>query len=176
MIRPLGALLLAAMALSACKTLESINLNFLEPDNGEQEAASGGPDAGGEAPPLPRRKPGPEARLAAAEIDPARLVGLDFASAKKLLGAPARQLDQPPAKIWAYNGNTCVFNLFFYPSMDDSIFRVLTYEVTKGKAASGSAGDGGTAGAAGDSPGKDTEVVRRCFADLLQSKDMSDAG
>ena len=174
MLRPLGALLLAAMALSACTTLESVDLNFFEPENGAQEAASGGSDAGGPPPPLPRRKPSQEMQLAAAETDPARLVGLDFASTKKLLGAPSRQLDQPPAKIWAYNGNTCVFNLFFYPNMDDNIFRVLTYEVTEGKPASGA--DGGTPGTAGDSPGKDTEVARRCFADLLQSKDMADAG
>ncbi len=176
MIRLWGALLLAAFALSACSALESIELDNLIPEDWPW-ADKGEPSAdqmavtNGELPPTPRRKPDPAAAIAAAQIDPKQLVGLDFDSTKALLGDPALQLEQPPAKIWAYNGKTCVFNVFFYPSVDDDIFRVLTYEVAGGAPA------GESPEAAASSPvDKKNEISRRCFANLLQAKEEPDSG
>lgn len=176
MIRPCGALLLAAFALSACSTLESIELDNLLPedwpwaDKGEPSADQTAVTNGG-LPPTPRRKPDPAAAIAAAQIDPKQLVGLDFDSTKALLGDPALQLEQPPAKVWAYNGKTCVFNVFFYPSVDDDVFRILTYEVV------GSAPAGESPEAAASNPvDKKNEITRRCFANLLQAKEEPDSG
>lgn len=129
-------------------------------------------------PPAPRRKPDRDQPAAAvAEPDPDLLVGLDFEATKALLGDPALRMEQPPAKVWAYNGGTCMFSVFFYPSMDDSVFRVLTYEVT-GKepnlpiqTASGTSDTGTIKIRDRASP-----VLRRCFADLLHGREMPDAG
>ncbi len=128
-------------------------------------------------PPMPRRKPNRSEPAAVAEPDPDLLVGLDFEATKALLGDPALKMEQPPAKVWAYNGGSCMFSVFFYPSMDDSVFRVLTYEVT-GKepelpiqTASGTS-DTGTA----KIRDRGSPVLRRCFADLLQERDLQDAG
>lgn len=184
MIRALGALVLAMLALSACAPLESMKRELFPP-----EAAAGDTQAASSAsrpsapPPLPRRKPEaisdkPEAisELTLAEADPERLVGLDFDAAKALLGDPAAKHEEPPAEIWAYEGGTCMFNLFFYPSVDDKVFRVLAYEVTEETLPSGET----TAEAA--EPGavkvrdKDNPMVRRCFAELLHNPQAPDAG
>jgi hypothetical protein len=129
------------------------------------------------SPPMPRRKPDRSEPAVIADPDPDLLVGLDFEATKALLGDPALKMEQPPAKIWAYNGGSCMFSVFFYPSMDDSVFRVLTYEVT-GKdpelpvqTASGTSDTGAAKISDRASP-----VLRRCFADLLQERDIQDAG
>jgi hypothetical protein len=129
------------------------------------------------SPPMPRRKPDRSEPAVIAEPDPDLLVGLDFEATKALLGDPALKMEQPPAKIWAYNGGSCMFSVFFYPSMDDSVFRVLTYEVT-GKdpelpvlTASGTSDTGAAKISDRASP-----ILRRCFADLLQERDIPDAG
>ena len=89
-------------------------------------------------PPLPIRKPEvPQAAIEAnraPQADPDTLVGLDFERTTALLGDPALLIEQPPAKIWAYNGSSCVLHIFFYPKVGGSDFRVLTYEVKGGAA------------------------------------------
>ncbi len=176
MIRPWGALLLAAFALSACSTLESIELDNLLPESWsladkDEPSADQTVVANGELPPTPKSKPEPAAAISVAQIGPKQLVGLDFESTKALLGDPARQLEQPPAKVWAYNGKTCVFNVFFYPSVDDDVFRVLTYKVAGGAPA------GESPEAAEPSPAdKKNEIARRCFTNLLQAMDEPDSG
>ncbi len=177
MIRALGALVLAMLALSACAPLESMKRELFPPEAaaGDTQAAllASQPSA---APPLPRRKPEAISELTLAETDPERLVGLDFDAAKALLGDPAAKHAEPPAEVWAYEGGTCSFNLFFYPSVDDKVFRVLAYEVTKETPPSGEK----TAEAA--EPGavkvrdKDNPMVRRCFAELLHNQQVPDAG
>lgn len=110
-------------------------------------------------PPLPQRRPAEQpAQLAelpteagdgkAPDIE--KLVGLDFDATQALLGEPALDEVQPPARVWAYNGTGCVLNIFFYPNVDGQSYRALTYEV-KG---------------AEDTP----ERVRQCFAELVQEK------
>ena len=89
-------------------------------------------------PPLPIRKPEvPQVAIEATRVpqaDPDTLVGLDFERTTALLGDPALLIEEPPAKIWAYNGASCVLHIFFYPKVGGSDFRVLTYEVKGGPA------------------------------------------
>ena len=190
MIRALGALVLAMLALSACAPLESMKRELFPPE----DAAAGGAQATSSAsqlaasrpsalPPLPRRKPGaisdkPEAisELTLAEADPERLVGLDFDAAKALLGDPAAKLEKPPAEVWAYEGGTCMFNLFFYPSVDDKVFRVLAYQVTEETPPSGETAAEAAEPDAVKVRDKNNPMVRRCFAELLHNQQVPDAG
>lgn len=125
-------------------------------------------------PPLPLRKPAvPQAAIQATrapEVDPETLVGLDFERTTALLGDPALLIEQPPAKIWAYNGANCTLHVFFYPRVGGSDFRVLTYEV-KG----GSEGEAVKAGeAAKTGPAK--EFARLCLSELLVQAEASREG
>ncbi len=159
MIRPVGALWLALVILAGCQTSEQggaqlsssewtadrvVRLLNPPPPKIEVEVVEEEP------PPLPRRRPLQLAKLAPAAqalaID--GLVGLDFDATKKLLGAPALDEVQPPARVWAYNGRGCVLSIFFYPNLEGSSYRALTYEV-KGS--------------------EDTdELTQRCFTELVQ--------
>jgi hypothetical protein len=119
-------------------------------------------------PPLPIRKPEvPKSALETTkvpEVEPDSLVGLDFARTTALLGEPALLIEEPPAKIWAYNGSSCVLHVFFYPKVGGTDFRVLTYEV-KG-------------GAAGDAPqgAESKEFARHCLSELLLEAEAKRAG
>ena len=193
MIRRLGSVVLATTFLVACtpldSALKSLDLGVLSPGAGDDslpaaktdasvkaelpqaETATAAPAAG---PPLPRRKPTSGTMVARREFHPDLLVGLDFNATKALLGDPALQLEEPPAKIWAYNGGTCMLNVFFYPSVGDSVFRVLTYEVRGGEIKAGATtADLSTATKIND---KNSPIVRNCFADLLQDRQVPDAG
>lgn len=108
-----------------------------------------------EPPPVPRRRPDQVAALPETEPvtegpDIEGLVGLDFDATEALLGEPALDEVQSPARVWAYTGRGCVLSIFFYPNVDGQSYRALTYEV-KG---------------AEDTP----ERVRQCFAELVQEK------
>jgi hypothetical protein len=125
-------------------------------------------------PPLPVRKPEvPQAAIDSAQApqaDPDALVGLDFERTTALLGDPALLIDEPPAKIWAYNGANCVLHVFFYPKVGGSDFRVLTYEV-KG-------GPKGQAARAGE-PAQTDEAknfARLCLSELLAQAEAGRAG
>lgn len=125
-------------------------------------------------PPLPVRKPDvPQAAIDATrppQADPDALVGLDFERTTALLGDPALLIEEPPAKIWAYNASNCVLHVFFYPKVGGSDFRVLTYEV-KG-------GPEGTAGRAGDAARSDEakNFARHCLSELLAQAEAGRAG
>lgn len=108
-----------------------------------------------ETPPVPRRRPDQVAALPETEPVPEGpdiegLVGLDFDATEALLGEPALDEVQSPARVWAYTGRGCVLSIFFYPNVDGQSYRALTYEV-KG---------------AEDTP----ERVRQCFAELVQER------
>ena len=124
------------------------------PEDVSEEVAEAKPP-----PPLPVRKPEvPQEAVEAAkvpEMDPDSLVGLDFERTTALLGEPALLIEEPPAKIWAYNGPSCVLRVFFYPKVGGSDFRVLTYEVK------GGAGDG-----IADTT-RSEDFARLCLGELL---------
>ncbi len=202
MIRASSALVLAMLVLSACASLESITRELFPPEQaaaGDTVAASSASQPSGsqspasasqsaEVPPRPRRKPEAISELTLAEADPERLVGLDFDAAKALLGAPAATHEEPPAEIWAYQGGTCSFNLFFYPSVDDKVFRVLAYEVTEEIPIAEKTPSSGKVPPSGDTIAevaepsavkvrdKDNPMVRRCFAELLHIQQVPNAG
>ncbi len=176
MIRALGAFVLAMLARSACAPIESMKRELFPPEDsaaGDTRAASSRPSA---LPPLPRRKPEAISELTLAEADPERLVGLDFDATKALLGNPAAKHEEPPAEIWAYEGGTCSFNLFFYPSVDDKVFRVLAYEVTKETPIAEETAVEAAEPSAVEVRDKDNPMVRRCFAELLHNQQVPDAG
>jgi hypothetical protein len=180
MIRPLGALVPALLALAACDSIESIKAELFPPEQTARGDSQAGPPASvpaaAEVPPRPRRKPEAISELTLAEADPQRLVGLDFRATKALLGDPAARLEKPPAKVWAYAGGTCMFNLFFYPSVDDRVFRVLAYEVTDAPPPAAASSDGAGTAAQNRLRDKDNPKIRRCFAELLHSQQGSNAG
>jgi hypothetical protein len=162
MIRSLGVAVLAIATLSACASIDSM----IEPIFGP-EAVTQPPEAlaqptvdSANAPPLPRRKPKAVSESTLTDADPQRLVGLD----------------QAPAKVWAYAGGGCMFSVFFYPSLDDQVFRVLAVEVTSDSAVADAAENPETQAASPEAMDKDDPAVRRCFADLLQNQQDGNAG
>ncbi len=199
MIRRMGSVVLATMLLAACASLESaleaLDLGVTSPGGSGDSLPDALTDSSVQAelpegdteaetqektleasaePPIPRRKPLDATIVARREFHPDLLVGLDFNATKALLGDPMLQLEEPPAKIWAYEGGSCMLNVFFYPSVGDDIFRVLTYEVRGGDVEQdATATDLSAATKISD---KDSPIVRRCFVDLLQRRDVPDAG
>ena len=192
MIRPLGVAVLVILTQSACAPVYDL-IAFLFPSEAATSAQAAAqptdqpmaqstdqpadqPKVGlTEATPLPRRKPETFSEMALAGADPQRLVGLDFDGTKALLGDPAARMEQPPAKVWAYASGGCMFSVFFYPSVEDQVFRVLAVEVTDDVDLLGvhwlRDPPDATPEAPPDAPkvlDKDDPVVHRCFAELLQ--------
>ncbi|MCG8354942.1 MAG: hypothetical protein MI920_05165 [Kiloniellales bacterium] len=159
MVRPLGAIGLTLTLLAGCVATDQKGVALPDsrwtpetvarllnppPPDMELELAEEPP------PPLPRRRPLQVAALSKPANDPPveGLVGLDFDATEKLLGVPALDEVQPPARVWAYNGSGCVLSIFFYPNVDGSSYRALTYEVK------------GTEDSA--------EFTQKCFSELIQ--------
>ncbi len=46
--------------------------------------------------------------------DPARILGLGPERLTEILGQPELTRREPPAEIWQYRGETCVFDVFLY--------------------------------------------------------------
>ncbi len=176
MIRPLGASALAMAMLFACAPIASMTEKLFPAGEPPPAGARTLPASAASEPPLPRRKPEAIPELTLADADPERLVGLDFDAAKALLGDPVIKLERPPAKVWAYDGGNCMFNLFFYPSVDDEVFRVLAYEVTGEASPSEGPAHQSTEPGARKVHDKDNPIVRRCFAELLLGRHEPNAG
>ena len=61
--------------------------------------------------------------------DPGWLIGLDQEGTIYLLGEPSMRIEQPPARVWQYNGNNCTLRLFLYLDMVTVRYRTLFYEI-----------------------------------------------
>ncbi len=61
--------------------------------------------------------------------DPGWLIGLDQEGTIYLLGEPNLKIEQPPARVWQYNGNNCTLRLFLYLDMVTVRYRTLFYEI-----------------------------------------------
>ena len=128
--------------------------------------------------PVPKRKPqvaadelpaepaAPEQQASApaletgqGNMEPDGLVGLDFVKTEDLLGPPSLLTEEPPAKIWSYNGRNCVLQLFFYPKVGGA-FEVLTYKAIGGE---------------GDRQEVDEELARSCLMELIVEREALDA-
>jgi hypothetical protein len=169
------------LMLSSCAPIDYIVKRFFAPrETAAPRAPDTAPDsAQAEAPPLPRRKPEAISELTLVGADPERLVGLDFDGTMALLGDPVAEMEQPPARIWFYAGEGCMFRVFFYPSVDNQGFRVLAIEVTDEADVLGLRWLSDPPVAAPESPmvlDKNDSVVRRCFAELLQHQQAPSAG
>lgn len=133
---------------------------------------------------VPRRKPTHQTAALPPErpfvADPQRLLGLSFESTKALLGDPALRVEEPPAKIWAYNGGICRLNVYFYPRVEDESFSVLAYEVTDGTSPTAAAElaaepEQAAPEAEAEAAEPDGKNARRCLAVLLASRDSPEA-
>lgn len=71
---------------------------------------------------------------------PLKLIGLTEPETVALLGAPTAQWDQPPAKVWHYQGPGCAVDVFFYLDVSRNEFSALrtTAPGTDGASASNS--------------------------------------
>ena len=72
-------------------------------------------------------EPTPTTPAATAPLQPKQLVGLDEASATRLLGAASAESEQPPAKVWHYAAGNCGLDLYFYYDLRSSRMRTLRY-------------------------------------------------
>lgn len=140
-----------------------------EPSEGDATAAQAAEAAGVvPTPPPPDPKPEIPAQTAPEQLakapsshDPRVLIGLDFDQASRLLGDPALREDKPPAKLWLFTGNSCSMRVFFYPTLGDTTYRVLTYEVE---------GESAPKPTANNDP-ETSAFARRCFGELLAQRD-----
>ena len=131
----LGAALLAVV-LTGCEGL-SLRLPFIfapqttQPEPGPK--ASEETEAPAATAPRPETEPeaqtGPKtAALPAPAIDddPARILGLGPDRLTELLGRPELTRREPPAEIWQYRGESCVFDVFLYE--EGGLVRVIYLE------------------------------------------------
>ena len=153
-MRPLALILVTVFLLSGCALLQREE-GSRDPRVGTPRATQDLPQEGViGSPPAPKRAPkAPEsyAMIETRRID--SVIGLNFDGTQSLLGTPTREEIAAPARIWSYEGSSCVLSLYFYPEVEGGIYRVLSYKVS---GAEESAGFG-----------------QRCFASLLHQKQTS---
>jgi hypothetical protein len=107
--------------LSGCAILErQSNVKPTAPVKTEEETSQ---------PSSPRQPPVPPAKPPVAQLDPQRLVGLNENAVTDLIGSPSEVRDEPPARVWRYNGNKCSVDVLFYFDLTQQEFRALTYSV-----------------------------------------------
>jgi hypothetical protein len=136
----------AVAALSACATGDQRDYNVAAvPESTIRTEAPELPPLPQDAVPVPGSKPvagttfmtsGPVTveEFASPQLDPKKLVGLNFEQIQSLLGEPSGRGEKPPGKVWTYSTDSCVLNVFFYADINTREFRALTYEIGDGKA------------------------------------------
>lgn len=121
--------------------------------------------------PIPAKKPSSEILLASRpDLNPERLIGLSLVEAEALLGEPALQDEKPPAKVWTYNAQSCVLNIFFYADISTRDFRALTYEIRKENEATHEQAANAEAQTAVNKGGEGRSEIadRQCLAELIK--------
>jgi hypothetical protein len=111
----LGAALLAAV-LTGCEGV-SLRLPFIfAPQTAPPESQTKAPEAPAATAPQPEAEPQTAALPPepAIDDDPARILGLGPDKLTELLGRPELTRREPPAEIWQYRGESCVFDVFLY--------------------------------------------------------------
>ena len=118
--RILGAALLVAF-LTGCEGMSLRLPFFTTARTAQSESQTKAPEAPAATAPRPETEPeaqtGPKtAALPAPAIDddPARILGLGPDRLTELLGRPELTRREPPAEIWQYRGESCVFDVFLY--------------------------------------------------------------
>ncbi len=106
----LSGLLLAAM-LTGCEGTASQLPSVTAAETAQSEAGpEGTKDAGPQAEPKTAALP----PAPVIDDDPARVLGLSPDKLTEMLGRPDLTRREPPAEIWQYRGETCVFDVFLY--------------------------------------------------------------
>lgn len=173
LVHPLGAALLALLALSACVELEQMKTlrTASEPPPPIESPAPVAPPpvvtAQEDLPPIPQRKPDfarrlrqqleaerraqarkvespPKPETKTVIVDPNALIGLDFEKTANILGSPTRLIEQPPALVWAYDEPNCALRVFFYPRVAGSEYRALAYKIEDAGGAQADGNDAAT--------------------------------
>jgi hypothetical protein len=101
---------LAAAALTGCLRPEKSAGGAAAP---AAVAATAGPEAAG---PAPAGRAVDMARLPPGDDNPERLMGLDAAALRAMLGAPRFLRRDNPAQLWRYAAAGCVLELYLYRS------------------------------------------------------------
>jgi hypothetical protein len=112
------------------------------PDMVETPAASQPPVANRAPvprPPAPRRAPPirqasvqpptPPVAAPPRTVEPADLVGFNFDSVLEVLRQPDAVEKDALSVVWSYSGYDCTLQLYFYPDIQTSVFRLLKYEL-----------------------------------------------
>ncbi len=145
MRRSLVLPVVAVAALSACATGDQRDFNVAAvPEPTIRTEAPELPPLPQDAVPVPGSKPvagttfmtsGPVTveEFKSPQLDPKKLVGLNFEQIQSLLGEPSGRGEKPPGKVWTYSTDSCVLNVFFYADINTREFRALTYEIDNGK-------------------------------------------
>jgi hypothetical protein len=109
--------------------------NMAEMTPPEPQVASEMPPARNMMPrrPAPMRQasaqpPNPPA-AAPRTVDPAELVGYNFDSVLAVLRQPDAVERNALSVVWTYAGSDCTLQLYFYPDIQTSVFRLLKYEL-----------------------------------------------
>jgi hypothetical protein len=146
MRRSMVLLVVAMAALSACATGDQRDYKVAAlPESTVRTEAPELPPLPQDAVPVPGSKPvagttfmtsGPVSveEFKSPQLDPKKLVGLNFEQIQSLLGEPSGRGEKPPGKVWTYSTDSCVLNVFFYADINTREFRALTYEIDNGKA------------------------------------------
>lgn len=90
---------LLLLALSACSTADNAPSEPIEPPQEVPEI----PEPRAALPPPP-------------DVTPDELLGLDGPALQDRIGTPELIRYEQPAQIWQYRSETCVFDVFLYPS------------------------------------------------------------
>lgn len=103
------------------------------------------------APPAPSAAAAPAARPPALNDDPARLLHLDPAALRSLLGAPDFVRRDGPARIWRYRHGGCLLDLILYAEPGDAASFAVRYVEAR-------------------TPEAETAPSQRCFRALLLAR------
>lgn len=116
--RILGAALLITF-LTGCEGMP-LRWPFFTTAQTSQPEAPAAAEPQAEAPPEAPTETAPGPAIAALppepmiDDNPARILGLGPDKLTELLGQPELTRREPPAEIWQYRGETCVFDVFLY--------------------------------------------------------------
>ncbi|HUK07538.1 MAG TPA: hypothetical protein VLX09_06700 [Stellaceae bacterium] len=113
------------------------------------------PTPSANAPPAPETPAAVEPTVGSPQT-PERLIGLNQAQTRGLLGTPTARDEAAPATIWHYAGRHCDLAIYFYLDLKSQVMRALHYEV--------------------DAHGSDKLSGERCFAELVAAHQANPEG
>jgi hypothetical protein len=123
-----ASLIVAATIVSGCSIIDSMTAT---------PASTSAPSAGAGSAPAATLPPN-GTRAARATPNPAtprpqpsaeiKVVGLSQAETAALLGPPASEAEQPPAKVWRYKVSECTIDVYFYLDVARNAFYALHYD------------------------------------------------